>query len=70
MLEAIDLCQELAGKPLDYTLVDRARSGDHIWWVSDVRKFRRHYPEWEYRYDLPRIAEELVEAARERAAGP
>ncbi len=67
VLEAIDLCQERAGKPLDYTVVDRARSGDHIWWVSDVRKFRSHYPEWDYRHDLPGIVGELVEAARERA---
>jgi CDP-paratose 2-epimerase len=67
MLEAIRMAEELCGRELNYTLSDEARSGDHIWWISDVRRFRRDYPEWEYRYDMKRIMEEIVEATRERA---
>jgi CDP-paratose 2-epimerase len=44
MLEAIGVAEELCGRELDYTLTDDARSGDHIWWISDVRRFRRDYP--------------------------
>src|SRR4051794_15402993 len=39
MLEAIELCEEIAGRPLDYTLSDEARMGDHMWWISDVSDF-------------------------------
>jgi CDP-paratose 2-epimerase len=66
MLEAIRYSEELSGRQLNYTLSDEARSGDHIWWISDVRKFRQDYPEWEYKYDQRRIIEEIVDATRER----
>lgn len=60
MLEAIQIVEGLCGRNLTYTLSDKARSGDHIWWVSDVRKFQRDYPEWKYTYDISRILEEMV----------
>jgi len=44
MLEAIALCEEIAGKRLDWRYAEQNRKGDHIWWISDVRKFRAHYP--------------------------
>lgn len=62
MLEAITYTEELTGKRLNYTMSDDARSGDHIWWISDVRKFQRDFPAWKYRYDLKRIIKEIVEA--------
>ena len=66
MLEAIDIAQRLSGKQLDYTLSDESRVGDHIWYISDVRKFQAHYPEWSYEYDMERTLQEMVEAAEER----
>jgi CDP-paratose 2-epimerase len=66
MLEAIRDAQELCGETLNYKLSDEARSGDHIWWISDVRGFRRDYPAWDYRYDMKKIMEEIVDATRER----
>jgi CDP-paratose 2-epimerase len=59
MLEAIDLCEEISGKKLSWTYVEDNRIGDHIWWVSDVRKFQSHYPRWKYRYDLTGILKEI-----------
>ncbi len=67
MLEAIRMAEDLTGRELNYTLSDEARSGDHIWWISDVRRFRRDYPDWEYAYDMRRIMEEIVAATKERA---
>ena len=66
MLEAIDTTEKLCGRELNYSLSDQARSGDHIWWISDVRKFQQDYPGWSYRYDLQRILEEIVAATSER----
>ena len=66
MLEAIHTAQRLAGKKLSYSLSDDARSGDHIWWISDVRKFQTHYPNWQYAYDMERILEEIVAATQEK----
>jgi CDP-paratose 2-epimerase len=68
MLEAIAYTEELTGHRLNYTMSEDARSGDHIWWISDVRKFQRDFPEWQYKYDLKRILGEIVEALQERLA--
>lgn len=68
VLEAIDLIERLSGKQLRYEISDQARSGDHIWWVSDIRKFQRDYPGWSYRYDLETIISEIIEVAREPKA--
>lgn len=59
MMEAIAMCEVIAGKKLNYTYLDENRSGDHIWWIGDVRKFQSHYPEWRYEYDIRRILEEI-----------
>ncbi len=66
MLEAIEIAQRLSGKTLDYSLSDESRIGDHIWYISDVRKFQTHYPEWQYEYDIERTLQEMVEATEER----
>jgi CDP-paratose 2-epimerase len=62
MLEAIETVEKLSGRRLEYTISDQARSGDHIWWVSDVRKFQADYPNWKYRYDIRGILNEIIEA--------
>jgi len=66
VLEAIRDVEELSGRRLRWTLGEEARAGDHIWWVSDVRKFQRDYPGWTYRYDQKAILAELIEAALSR----
>ncbi len=66
MLEAIAMCEEIVGKSMDVTYLDHARSGDHVWYISDVRKFRRHYPHWKYRFTLSDILLQLFESARNR----
>ncbi|HTB85056.1 MAG TPA: NAD-dependent epimerase/dehydratase family protein [Candidatus Sulfotelmatobacter sp.] len=62
MLEAIDLCEQISGKKLSHTYVEDNRIGDHIWYISDVRKFQSHYPNWKYRYGLQEIMKEIFEA--------
>lgn len=69
VLEAAALVEEMSGRALDYTLSDQARSGDHIWWISDVRRFQSDYPEWSYRYDLRAILREIIDATNARMAG-
>jgi len=66
MLEAIDLCQEITGRDLNWTYSETNRIGDHIWWVSDTSHFEQQYPDWKLEYDVPRILCEIYEANRER----
>ena len=64
MLEAIHKIESLLGYKMKYTLLDENRIGDHIWYISDVSKFKKDYPEWAYKYDCNSIIEEMVENAR------
>ena len=59
MLEAIDLCEEISGSKLQWKYEEDNRIGDHIWYVSDVRRFQSHYPNWKYRYGLRELLNEI-----------
>ena len=48
MQEAIALCEEMAGKKMNVVYSEQNRIGDHIWYISDTRKFQSHYPAWSY----------------------
>lgn len=55
ILEAISMCEEISGEKINTTYIDKARIGDHIWWISDNSKFQSHYPEWEFKFSLKDI---------------
>ena len=59
MLEAIARFEELYGRVLAREYVDEARRGDHICYISDVRRFRADYPEWELTKSLDGIFEDF-----------
>lgn len=59
MLEAIQICEEISGKKMNYSYTENNRIGDHIWWISDVSKFKEHYPGWDYKYDMKDILVEI-----------
>jgi CDP-paratose 2-epimerase len=61
MLEAITLAEKISGKELSWTLDNSARKGDHIWYVSDTRKFERDFPRWSVKSGIRDIIEELVQ---------
>lgn len=66
MLEAIAICETISGNKINYTYSDTNRIGDHIWYISDLSKFKQHYPEWTWKYDLHVTLEEMFHALRSR----
>jgi CDP-paratose 2-epimerase len=68
MLEAISKCQNLTGRAMRWSYSDSNRAGDHIWWISDIRRFQAHYPDWSMRYDLDAILSEIFEAVSDRTS--
>jgi CDP-paratose 2-epimerase len=66
VLEAIALCQEIAGRELSWTYSNTNRVGDHIWWIGDNQRFMSQYPQWRVQRDVPQILQELHDANRER----
>jgi len=65
VLEAIGLCEEISGRKMAYEYADRNRIGDHIWWISDLSKFKAHYPDWSITYDGRRIIGEIFRQQKE-----
>ena len=66
MLEAIAMAEKLAGRPMNYSYQEDNRIGDHIWWVSDIRRFRSMYPQWSYKYNIGSIMEDIHNGLAER----
>ena len=66
ILEAINFIEDIAGYKLKHKISEQARVGDHIWYISDVNKFKKHYPAWEYEYDIKKILTEMINAAEHK----
>lgn len=62
ILEAIDTINRIAGTNWsNYTVSEQNRIGDHIWYISDLRKFKTHYPEWNITISLEETIKQMVE---------
>jgi CDP-paratose 2-epimerase len=66
MLEAIEACERIAGRELEWELSDENRIGDHRWWISDLGEFRRDYPDWELRNGIEEILRQIHDHNVER----
>ena len=64
MLEAIEKIEKIFDKKANYELSNENRIGDHIWYISDVSKFKAHYPKWDFKYDIDAILKEMCAAVR------
>lgn len=68
ILEAFDLVEQLTGKKVDWVYVDQNRIGDHICYISDLRKLKSHFPEWGITRSIQDILTEIVSAEQKRSA--
>ena len=59
ILEAIKLCKEISGKKLNWKYSETNRIGDHIWYISDVSKFKIHYPDWNFTRNIKEILKDI-----------
>ncbi|MGL4620622.1 MAG: NAD-dependent epimerase/dehydratase family protein, partial [Chroococcidiopsis sp.] len=59
ILEAIQECEAIAEKKLNWSYEEINRIGDHVWWISDVQKFQQHYPDWNLTYGVKNIIKEI-----------
>jgi CDP-paratose 2-epimerase len=68
MIEAIAVCEKISGKKLNHLYSDTNRVGDHIWYVSDLSKFKAHYPAWNWTYNLEETLVEIHDEMVKRLA--
>jgi NAD(P)-dependent dehydrogenase (short-subunit alcohol dehydrogenase family) len=60
------MCERIAARPLEWSLDERPRRGDHRWWISDLSEFRTDYPTWSLEYDLEATLREIHDANAEQ----
>lgn len=65
-IECIALAEELACRKLSWSYCENSRVGDHVCYITDMRKFQADYPGWRIRKNLREIVEELVCAEQRR----
>ncbi len=68
ILEAFEKIESLSGKKMLYEYQDKNREGDHICYVSDLRKMMTHYPEWSISKSLDNIFSEIYIAWRNKTS--
>ena len=66
MLEAIEACEKITGKKMNWSYSEINRIGDHIWWISDVSKFKTHYPDWSFKFSMVDILQQIFNGIKER----
>ena len=60
ILEAINLIEKIGNIYIKKEVKKENRIGDHIWYISSMKKFRNHYPKWKQNYNSKKIIEQLL----------
>ena len=61
IIEAIQIIESIAKIKIKKTFVKKNRIGDHIWYISNMKKFKKHYPGWKQKYSTKKILSEIIE---------
>jgi CDP-paratose 2-epimerase len=61
ILEALNIVEENAGITVKKNVLRANRIGDHIWYISSMKKFKKDYPKWKQKYSTKKIINELIE---------
>ena len=60
ILEIIDILKKKYNINLKYKLKKDNRIGDHIWYISDMEKFKKKHKNWKIKKSLNQIIEEMI----------
>jgi CDP-paratose 2-epimerase len=66
MTEAIAIAEKVTGRKLNVKYDPKNRIGDHIWYVSNLQKFKSHYPNWNITYKIEGIVTDIFQANWDR----
>ena len=61
VIEALNIVEKSCNLKIKKKYIKMPRVGDHIWYISDTSKFKKHYPNWKQKYNTKKIIEELIE---------
>ena len=61
IIEALDMVEAFAKISIKREILKKPRVGDHIWYISNLSKFKKHYPNWKQKYNTKKIIQELMD---------
>ncbi len=61
ILEALNEVEALGKIDIKKKFIKENRVGDHIWYITNNDKFKKHYPNWKQKYNTKKIISELME---------
>ena len=61
IIEALDLVEDIANIKIRREILKKPRVGDHIWYISNLSKFKNHFPNWKQKYNTKKIIEDLID---------
>lgn len=61
ILEAIQIVEKIKKIKIKLKFIKSARVGDHQWYISNLNKFKKHYPNWKQKFNTIEIINELIE---------
>ncbi len=61
IIEALNLVEEMTNISIKRDYIKKPRIGDHIWYISNLSKFKKDYPNWKQKYNTKKILEEIIE---------
>ena len=60
ILEAISEIEHIVKIKIKRKFIKQNRIGDHIWYITDNKKFKKDYPNWKQKYNTKKIIKELI----------
>ena len=60
ILEALNYLEKKSNLKIKKEFKKENRVGDHVWYVSNMKKFKVHYPNWKQKYSTSKIIDELI----------
>ena len=60
IIEAINIFQKLTNIEVKKNIIKKPRVGDHIWYISNLKRFKKDYNKWKQQYDTKKIIDELL----------
>ncbi len=60
IIEALEIVENISQIKIKREFIKKNRVGDHIWYISNINKFKKHYPRWKQKYNTKKIIEELI----------
>jgi len=60
IIEALNYIEKKANIKIKKKLIKKNRVGDHIWYISSMKKFKKHYPNWKQKFTTKKILDQLI----------